>query len=126
MVGEMEGVGSAMIKLALDAAVLRHQAIAQNIANLQSEGYVPLRVSFEEELAQFRRSGVHAGEVENALRDLKPQLVYADRAPGPRPQDVDTELVALSENTIHYQVLLRALNRQMSIISEAMDEGKKS
>jgi flagellar basal-body rod protein FlgB len=126
MIGVVDGVGTSMVKLALDAAVLRHQAIAQNIANLQSEGYVPLQVSFETELAAARRSDLRPEEQRRLLESAKPQLVLQlGLSPGPRPQDADTEMVALSENTIHYQALLKALSRELSILSDVINEGKK-
>src|SRR5437016_2754452 len=104
MISAMEGLGGSMVKLALDAAALRHLAIAHNIANLQSQGYVPLGVSFEAQLDALRR-GQHPGQPELTTR--------SEAAPGPRPQDADMEMVALSENTIHYQALLKALGMQL-------------
>ena len=96
-----------MVKLALDAASLRHQAIAQNIANLHSPGYVPLGVSFEAQLDALRRGQAPA----------KPELVERlDASPGPRPQDADMEMVALSQNTIHYQALIKGIGTQLAIL----------
>ena len=110
MIDALHGPGMAMLQLALDAAAMRHQAIAQNIANLNSTDYVPLRVDFEARLAALRR----------------PTLVAEPGvAPGPRPQDVDQELLKLSQNAIHYQALLRALGKQLVIFSDAID-GRRS
>jgi flagellar basal-body rod protein FlgB len=115
MISAMEGMGTAMAKLALDAAALRHQAIAQNIANLHSPGYVPLGVSFDAQLAALRR-GQAPG---------KPELVALDRAPGPRPQDADMEMVALSQNTIHYQALVKGIGTQLAILGAAISETRR-
>lgn len=118
MIEGIQGAGAAMAMLALDAAALRHQAIAHNLANLHSEDYVPLGVSFE---AQLR---VAAGPGRAGL--ARPQLVREfERGVGPRPQDVDMEMVRLSQNTIHYQALLRALGRQMAILGDALGEGRR-
>src|SRR5258706_14630193 len=125
MIGAMDALGSSMVKLALDAAVLRHQAIAQNIANLQSEDYVPLGLSFEAQLAALRRTSSNTAAWQRAREAAKPELVeQLDRAPWPRPQDVDMEMVALSENTIHYQALLKGLGRQLSVLSDVINDGK--
>ena len=59
MFGNTEAITVEMAKLALDAASLRHQAIAHNIANANSPGFAPVRVSFEDQL----------GAVRAALRD---------------------------------------------------------
>jgi flagellar basal-body rod protein FlgB len=102
----------AMVERALDAAALRHQAIAHNIANLNSAAYVPLGVSFDAQLAS-------AGAA--------PRLVPEPGAvPGPRPQDMDLEMVKLSQNTLHYEALLRAVGLQFSILGDAMGAGGRS
>jgi flagellar basal-body rod protein FlgB len=114
MIGATEGVGTTMVKLALDAAALRHQAIAHNIANLDSQGYVPLDVSFEAQLEAVRR-GQAPG--------IAPAIVQRPVAAGPRPQDADLEVAALAENTVHYQALLKALGVQLSILGDAIGAG---
>jgi flagellar basal-body rod protein FlgB len=112
MIEALNGVGMSMAKLAVDAAALRHQAIAHNLANLNSENYVPLRVSFDAQLAAAGRA--------------KPQLVQElDRGIGPRPQDVDMEMVKLSQNTIHYQALMRGIGRQYAMLRDVISEGKR-
>jgi len=112
MIDSIQGAGVDMAKLALDAASLRHQAIAHNLANLQSDGYVPLGVSFDAELLKAR--GAQAPQ---------PQLVEETwRGAGPRPADVDRMMVELSQNTVHYQALVRALGRQLSILSAAISQ----
>jgi flagellar basal-body rod protein FlgB len=116
MINAIEGLGASMVKLALDAAALRHQAIANNIANLHSPGYVPLAVSFESQLEALRR-GQAPG---------KPELVeQLDRAPGPRPQDADMEMVALAENTIHYQALIKGIGTQLAILSAVASDQRR-
>jgi len=113
MLEALNGVGTSMAKLAVDAAALRHQAIAHNLANLNSENYVPLRVSFDAQLAA-------------AGREAKPQLVQElDKGIGPRPQDVDTEMVNLAQNTIHYQALMRGIGRQYAMLRDVINEGKR-
>lgn len=77
-------------KKTLDAVVLRQEAIANNIANLETPGYkrVDLAPSFETQLEQACNSG-DSGEINS----LKPTLA------------VDTTAVASSRdgNTVHLQ-----------------------
>lgn len=116
MISGLEGLGVSMVKVALDASALRHQAIAHNIANLHSQGYVPLGVSFEASLAAVRRGQA----------PVAPELVaQLDKAPGPRPQDADMEMVALSQNTIHYQALIKGIGTQLAILGTAVGGGVK-
>jgi flagellar basal-body rod protein FlgB len=111
----VQGAGARAVKLALDAAALRHQAIAHNLANLGSENYVPLGVSFESQLGAARDA-----------RLSRPELVQdLSRGVGPRPQDVDSEMVKLAQNTIHYQALTRALGKVYAMLRETINEGKR-
>ena len=54
------GVTSELVGLALDAALLRHEVTANNIANHSTPGYLAKRVSFEEHLAGYT-DGIRSG-----------------------------------------------------------------
>ena len=106
--------------LALDAASLRHQAIANNIANANSAGYVPLKVNFEEQLA-FARGGLRGGRQWPGIghgRSSKP-------TPWSTPVMLDMEMVKLAQNTVHYQSLLKALDKRGAILGLAVSEGRR-
>jgi flagellar basal-body rod protein FlgB len=128
MITEISGATTEAVKLALDAAGLRHQAIANNIANANTADYVPVRVNFEEQLSSFRRllDGSDA-EVKNSLQGVKAFIEQEPAAAGHGSANVmlDMEVVKLSQNVVHYQTLLRALSKQMSIISAAVNEGRR-
>jgi flagellar basal-body rod protein FlgB len=118
---------SALLKLALDAAAMRQRTIAHNIANANTPGYQPQRVSFEERFAVERAALADGRKVAlSSLSDYRPMLELAEpNALGDRAVSLDAELVALSENTLHHQVLLKVLNRHFSIIGTAVNEGKR-
>jgi flagellar basal-body rod protein FlgB len=84
-------------KKTLDATVLRQEAIANNIANLETPGYkrVDLAPSFEKELERASASGDTA-----QIDAVKPTLT------------VDTTAVASSRdgNTVHLQNELMQMN----------------
>ena len=46
------------LSLALDAAVMRHQVIASNIANVHTVGYVPQHLTFEAEMSRASQGRV--------------------------------------------------------------------
>jgi flagellar basal-body rod protein FlgB len=115
---------ASLVLLALDAATLRHQAIANNIANANSAGYVPLKVNFEEQLAFLRP----ADATRNALAGVRPFIENesVEQQPGSNVAVMlDMEMVKLAQNTVHYQGLLRALGKKMSILSAAVNEGRR-
>jgi len=125
----IEGTTAAVVTLALDAATLRQQAIAANIANVNTPGYRPVHVRFEEQLAALRSELRDAGALDPArLEAAQPAIEQEPVAPdatGGSAVALDQEVAKLSANTLHYQVLLRALNRQLSIIGTAINDGKR-
>src|SRR5262245_53930865 len=56
LLSESDHVTSALVLLALDAAMLRHQVTANNLANIHSAGYRAQRVNFEEQLSALRHA----------------------------------------------------------------------
>lgn len=128
MITGISGATNEAVMLALDAANLRHQAIANNIANASTPGYTPLKVNFEEQLTAFRQAmdGSDA-QAHSALQGVKGFIEEDLAAAGRGASNVmlDMEVVKLGQNVVHYQSLLRALGNQMSIISAAINEGKR-
>lgn len=112
-----------LLSLALDAAVMRQQAIAHNIANASTPGYQRIGVSFED----------HIGQLKQAVRDGKlppPSLASFQPLFQPLGQagdtvSLETEMATLSENTLHHQALLKALSKHMALASIAINEGKR-
>jgi flagellar basal-body rod protein FlgB len=84
-------------KKTLDAVVLRQDAIANNIANLETPGYkrVDLAPSFETELQRASASGDPA-----ELDSLKPTLAV----------DTTATSASLDGNTVHLQNELMEMN----------------
>lgn len=129
MTQSLETATLGAVRLALDAATLRHQAIATNIANAGTPNYQPLRVSFEEHLVAARAALRSRGSLDAAaLIGMQPRLErdapVAD-APGTAQVAVDAQVAKLTENAVHYQALLRALNKQLAILSTAINDGKR-
>jgi flagellar basal-body rod protein FlgB len=118
---------SALVRLALDAASMRHLTLSNNIANVDSPGYAPQRVNFEDQLAQVRAllaSGRSAGTADFA--SVQPFVEQgAPRGSAAATQMLDQEMTKVAQNTLHYQALLRASSRYGSILSTAINEGKR-
>jgi flagellar basal-body rod protein FlgB len=123
---ETSGIG--LIKLALDASAMRHQTIANNIANANTPGYIPLKVNFEEQFSRMRSQFSDGGfaPVED-FSDIQP-IVEPDAAnAGGETSSValDNEVANLTQNVIHYQALMKGLSKKFSILSAAINEGKR-
>jgi len=121
-----ESTTLSLLRLALDAASMRHLAIADNIANAGSAGYVPQQVNFEQQLG-FARQSLAAGLPLQAgsLDAVQPYLEPVPGAHLSSTATLDMEVARLSQNTLHYQSLLRALSRHTAILSTAINEGRR-
>ncbi|WP_419688248.1 flagellar basal body protein [Burkholderia theae] len=120
-----EAITSATLGLALDAASLRQQAIAANIANAQTDGYVPLGVDFERQLIDARQTWASSGSVDaESLRGVAPRLVRVASQDGMQ-SGLDMQVAALAQNGVHFQTLLKALSKHYALLEEAVSDGKK-
>ena len=108
-----------LVSRALDAGAMRHQAIAQNIANANVAGAKAMRVQFEELLGGVQAE-VAAGRGFKPEDVPAPQIVTTDK-----PIALDEEMAALSSNSLQYQALLKAMSRQLGILSVAVQEGHR-
>lgn len=130
MLAIIDNHASALVSLALDAATMRQQAIAQNIANVNTPGYQRMSVSFESHLAALKDSSGHLKPRSLAsLSDFRPRLELAEaQVVGNQAEQkiaLDQELVKLSENTLQHQALLKMMTKHFSVLSSAINEGKR-
>ncbi len=125
----MEAITTIALGLALDAASLRQQAIAANIANANTAGYVPLSVNFESQLEDARHALQSRGRLDsNSLVGVAPRFeVNAEiGAFGLSPKVMlDVEVAHLAQNAVQYQALIKGLSKHYAILSTAASDGKK-
>jgi len=126
-----------VLSKALDATTLRHQAIAQNLANVDTPGYKAFGVSFEEQLrnalygtGSIRLRTTHPAHVRSSgsLKDVKPVLFRRTnteaRADG-NNVDPEAESAALAENQLMYSLLTRLVSEKYSLLKYVISEGKR-
>jgi flagellar basal-body rod protein FlgB len=108
-----------LLQKALSAYALRHRAIADNIANVATEGYRAQEVDFEALLAgedSFPLPGLRTtpghlpigGAGQGTEARLVDQSTSFDN--GVNDVDVDREMVAVGENQLMYQMVTRLLS----------------
>ena len=115
----IEPITQHLVSSALDAAALRHQAIALNIANANVPGARPVRVAFEQLLADLPARLASGGSVDTA------EVPAALLTVGAGEIAVDEEMAALSSNSLHYHALTRALSRHLGILALAVQDGRR-
>lgn len=127
MISGIEGVTTAALAVALDAASMQQRVIAANIANVNTPGYMPKRLHFSAHVDGARAFGGAAANVDPAsMLAVRMALEPARDAAGVM-QSVkpDQEVAAMSANALHYQALATALNKHFSIIASAVSDGKR-
>jgi flagellar basal-body rod protein FlgB len=127
MTPNLEAITTATLGLALDAANLRQQAIAANIANHATEGYVPQKLNFEAQMEEARKLLNNKGSVDTfALSAVRLQLEPVLDAQGqPAKVQLDEQVADMAQNAVQYQVLAKGLSRHFSILSSAVSDGKR-
>lgn len=119
----IEGITTSVLGLALDAAVLRQQAIANNIANANTAGYVRQTVSFDRRVeALGAASGDPARLARFAHTALRIEPAEGDAA---APVRLDMEVARMAQNATQYQALLKGIEKQYAILAAAVADGKK-
>ena len=95
-----------LAKQLLDAASLRHEALATNIANLETPGFKRLDLSpdFARQLEKLAASGPTAEPIQ-----LRPTVVEDPNARAVRPDgnsvELDRELIEMNRNSLEYEFL---------------------
>jgi flagellar basal-body rod protein FlgB len=109
----------AMLEQALSGSALRNEAIANNIANVNTAGFKRSDVDFTDAL----KSALDSGESESQIRSIalapKTDTTSAARADG-NNVDIDTEMANLNENFVTYQALTSVAKARLHMIEIAI------
>lgn len=98
---------------ALDGLALRQRVIADNVANIQTPGFLASRVSFEDSLAAAVQDGTGAAA---------PSLGHSMAAPREDGNNVNLESETLLniQTQLRYQLATQAVNTQFGLLRTAM------
>jgi flagellar basal-body rod protein FlgB len=118
---------TATLAKCLDGVGLRHRAIADNIANVETPGFTRSEVSFEDKLKQaFESKG--EGSLLEWIEETSAE-VRLDASSPARPDgnnvSIDKEMAELTKNTLQYEALIQLLNLKASMVRAAITEGKR-
>lgn len=117
-----------ILNQALDASVLRHNAISNNLANVNTPQYKPQKVVFEEllkgELANSsfegkRSNAKHLSIGNSASRPYITEQPVVMQNSG-NGVDVDQEMTDLTKNSIWYQTLSYQLGEEFNLLKTAI------
>jgi flagellar basal-body rod protein FlgB len=107
---------AAALTTALDGLAMRQRVAADNIANMDTPGFIASEVDFEGSLTAALADGslVEDGAAPTVARSL--------RTPGANGNNVDlaTETMAAMQSTFRYQLLTRAVGDRASLVTTAI------
>lgn len=136
MIEKIDELSYYLIKKSLDASSERGRVIANNIANVNTEGYKASRVIFENklkdalenkgiDLAVTNKNHISKG---NSISNLNYEVIK-DKSSSMRLDgnnvDIDAEMVDLAANTILYNALVSQANARISMRRFVINDGRR-
>ena len=98
---------------AADGLALRQRVIANNIANIQTPGFLAGKVAFEDELASAVKGGSGAVKATTA-RSLEPTRTDGNNV------NLDEETLLNVDTNLRYQLVTQAIDGKFSSLRVAM------
>ena len=106
----------------LDAAVLRQEAVAMNIANAETPGF--RRVDVAPDFAVQLKARVAAGDFAKTAGSLRPQLAEDQNARSVRPDgntvEIERELMTMNRNAVEYEFLTEIVSNNIKQLKLAI------
>ena len=106
------------LHVALRGLAARQRAIADNVANLETPGFLAGRVRFEDSLRTALADGQPASASPRTERSSTPTGVNGNNV------NLDEETLANIETGLRYQVVVQALNAKFGLLRTAIGGGR--
>jgi flagellar basal-body rod protein FlgB len=106
----------------------RQQAMAANVANLDTPGYRAKDYSFAKEMASSLNMTATSGSHIAPAQDTSPARLYeveTNVKPNGNNVDLDRELTEITKNGLQYVTLVQFLNHKLRTMRSAISEGGK-
>lgn len=110
-----------MLESSLQAASLRHQATAHNIANVNTPGFKRARVEFEQHLAE----AIRRGQDPTSIRATVVRTVDTQGRPDGNNVDVEAEMTLMAENQIWHAALTRQVSDHFARLRMVIHDGRR-
>ncbi len=110
-----------LAKKMLDATILRHEALASNMANSQTPGYkrIDLDPTFETQLQTLANQGDTEG-VKALTPTLQQDMSAHAISPDGNNVQIDTEMIEMNKNTLNYDYLTQFISNSIKHINAAI------
>ncbi|HEX6989408.1 MAG TPA: flagellar basal body rod protein FlgB [Bacillota bacterium] len=126
------------LEQAVRGVARRHEALLDNVANVETPGYARRDVVFRDALREALNRGDrlapthtdprHIGGMRAAAGEVQPRSVAAGgwsvRGDG-NGVSLDHEMAVLTQNALEYQVLTRQVAMRLSLLRTVISEGRR-
>ncbi len=110
-----DDVASSSLRVAVAGLSARQNAVANNIANIETPGYQARKVKFEEALSSAVANGRSPAGVKPTVHDsLEPTRLNGSNV------NLDEETLSHIDTTRRYQLSIRALDGKYGLIRDAI------
>ena len=110
----LHDVTGSYLKVALQGLSLQRQASTDNLANMETPGYLAKRVDFEAALRKAHQRGA------GPTLDVDRSTSSAATAQNGNNVAVDDELLIMSDNALRQQLVVESLNSRYRVLRTAI------
>jgi flagellar basal-body rod protein FlgB len=113
----LDDISSVAVRTALSGLAMRQRVIADNVANIETPGFLAGRVEFEGALKAALTDG-SAGDVSPSVaRSLEPTRTNGNNV------NLDHETLSNVDTGLRYQLMLRAVDHKVGLYTTVMRGG---
>jgi flagellar basal-body rod protein FlgB len=113
----LTGAVGSVLQNALDGLAARERATSDNVANIQTPGFLARRVDFESQLRDSVAGGGDADVVPTESRSTEPTRLDGNNV------NLDEELLDETDTNMRYHLMLRALDDRFGLLRTALRTG---
>ena len=124
---------SQTLEHAMDFRLERSNMIAANLANVDTPGYTPVDLRFDEQLADYLRAdnppalnqtrATHLGPTSDAPRGEAEFDYFSLPDQDGNSVDLDHEMAKMAENQLLYRATTKVYSKRIALIKYAIQEG---
>jgi flagellar basal-body rod protein FlgB len=124
-----------LLSHALGLRAKNHSLISSNLSNIDTPGYKPKGVNFEEELKKAVGDGplslnrTHGGHLlaspGEPLTGAEPLTLESFEEPLPGELDIDTEMSKMVRNNLLYEATAKMLSKKFEMLRMVVDEKRR-
>lgn len=126
-----------LLEKSLDYLWVRNDVISENIANANTPGYKRYDVKFDDYFSKEKSKFSLSSDIKDSKflpigkdrKHLVAPLIIRDNSTSMRKDgnnvDINIENAELAKNSINYNVIANQLSKELSIIKQAINEGRR-